>query len=149
MLFEVAQHVDQSIAHGAWTGERATMPAALEKATTPADQAIDGTRDSNAEPTHTFDERRSVSRLDDQVDMIALDGKLGDSELLRRATRRRGNRGSNAGKYELSAQGAAHGAQCDVNRLFRTVERSSAMGNQASSADSLATGARAATTPAA
>jgi hypothetical protein len=79
------------------------MPTIGNEASAPMKQPIDASSHANLETPDPSEQRRVVIRLDDQMNMIVLDGKLDDPELMTPFIRR-GDRDSDRWKHELRPQ---------------------------------------------
>src|SRR5262245_12230809 len=102
MLFEVREHVNQRIANRARTLQRATVPPIRKEPASPREQPIHAPCDADAQAAHPFDQRLVISRLDDEVEMIALHREVDDAKPYRSATIRGANRAMDSRIDELT-----------------------------------------------
>ncbi len=87
VLVAVEEHVGERVADLTRGAKRAAVPAIAPDRTTPPQSAIEPTRNADGEPTHAGAERYPIRCLDQQVDVVALDGKVNDTHLPPRASR--------------------------------------------------------------
>lgn len=144
---EASEDGDQSVAHGAWSFERAALPAIGEEAPFAREQRIDATCQANAQPAHPLNQIVTALGLDDQVNVIGLSRELADSKALGRALCGVRNRFAHRRKQGLGAQRTARGAQRYVDGVLRAVFGPSSMQNLSRLWTGGTPSARAATAP--
>ena len=80
VLSEVGEHVAKSRPHGSRRRQGARMVAIGPEPAALAEQLVHSPRDADHEPAHARRERPLVPRLDDQMEMVVLHGKVHDSK---------------------------------------------------------------------
>jgi hypothetical protein len=81
VLRTVEEHVDEDASYLTSREEVAAMVAVAEDPSGRAlEQPVEAEREADAEASHPGGERRAVGRLDDEVDVILLDGVVNDLE---------------------------------------------------------------------
>src|SRR5450432_3593691 len=80
VLPEVQQDVDEPAACLGGRAERVGMKTAAPGATSPRDGPVDGLGAASGEPLYPSNEREGRVSLDDEVDVIALDREVDDTE---------------------------------------------------------------------
>ena len=146
MLPEIGHHVHKRIAYFARRRQRSSVIPLAPHTAGPRERTVHGACDADGEPANPARERPSRIRFGDQMNVIVLDRKLNDPEIL--AT---GNGQGAAYVWEDTRRAQAadclHSAQRHVDRLSGDVQRARAMRN-AGPAPSHALAAGAGTSPA-
>src|SRR5687768_4838801 len=126
VLLVVHDHVDEHGADTAGVSDGAAVVAVREHRPATAELVVDALRDGDHRPADDTDEVALVGSLDDEVQVVDLDGELRDGA----AARLGGEQRLANGPRELERAEAgqvAHGADGDVHGMARVVLGSSAV----------------------
>jgi len=80
VLASIEQDVTEREANGAWRAKGARMVTVSEDAAASGEFVVDGARHANAEALHSAREYFLIVRFGDQVEMVALDGVVDETE---------------------------------------------------------------------
>ena len=126
MLPEISHDVNQRVAYLARRGERPGMISVSPDPASASKRAVDGARDADGETTHAARESPARVRLCDQMNVIVLDRKVNDPEILARGN---GQRAVHVRENTCRAEATdcLHRAQRNVDGLRGDVYRAPAM----------------------
>src|SRR5262249_32192478 len=79
MLPKVLQDIDERVAHLAWRAKRTCVVAIVPDATAPFQHAVHGARQANRKAPDAARQRFTIRGLDEQVQVIGLDGEVSDA----------------------------------------------------------------------
>ncbi len=143
----VQEHVDHPAPHLARGRERPGVVTIRPDCPPPVRAAVDGPRAANGEPLHAAGETQGLVRLDDQVHVIELNGKINHAEA---AVAGGGQRGAQLEKDAWGSQrwDAGPTTERDVNRMSGVVGNAPAVRHARARPHRLAAGAATTTAPA-
>src|SRR5262249_40243888 len=120
---EIAEDVDEGVAHRARRREVAAVPAIGPETAAAHDELVHGAGDADCKTLHAGRERALVACFDDEVQMVPLHGEMEDTKARGGTARCGGERDADGGKDVLATKRAKERAQRDVNRVRRRVFR--------------------------
>ena len=126
MLPEISHDVNQRVAYRARRGERTGVVSVSPDRPSAAERPVDGACNADDETTHTARESPARIRLCNQMNVIVLDRKLNDPEILARGNCQ-GAAHVRENTRRAEATDCLHRAQRDVDGLRGDVYRAPAM----------------------
>jgi hypothetical protein len=127
VLAKVCQDVNQGIAHGTWTFERARMETIRPKLPAATQCTIHAPSHADRKPLHAARQRLFPRRLHQHMDMVRLNRKLHDAKALRRARRGSAQRLYQSRKHPLRPHSPESGSQRHVQRMALHMRRPRSM----------------------
>jgi hypothetical protein len=146
MLPPVVEHVDERVAHLAWSTKEPGVKTIHPDASVATERTVDGFGDADGESLEPAGESHGRVRFDEQVQMVPLDAEVNNAE----THAARGRQGATDGhKRPILAKRRKAGdrAQRHVCRTTTVVGRAAVMRHIATAGGGLAPGAASATSP--
>ena len=147
VLARVREDVDQRVAHHARRPQRTRVVTVAPDGAVATHRTVRGERAADRESAHAARELDGGVRLDDQVQVVGLDGEVHDAERLARCGAERGLERTIRGRRAEPADAGTR-AQRDQRGMTSVVLRPCAMRNRPAARCALPTGTATRTTPA-